>query len=90
MGNKQSDLLAKQGATKAQDNALDLKIPTEFNLQGVKLASLTQATAYRGIKECKPPTNRELTERNLQLTAEAILEFTSSRETEAAIWQGIR
>ena len=32
IGNEQSDLLAKQGALKTQDDALNLKIPAEFDL----------------------------------------------------------
>jgi ribonuclease HI len=89
-GNEQSDLLAKQGAAKNNNDHLDLDIPKEFDLQGVRLAALTQATAYRGIKECKPPKTRGLTDRNLQLTAEAILSYTGCKETEAAIWLGMR
>jgi len=51
---------------------------------------LTQATAYKGIKERKPPITRESTKRNIELTTAAILNYTGSRETEAAIWQGLR
>jgi ribonuclease HI len=54
IGNEQSDLLAKQGAIKDNNDRLDLEIPKEFDLQGARLASLTQAATYRGIKECKP------------------------------------
>jgi ribonuclease HI len=41
IGNEQSDLLAKQGTTKDNDDHLDLNIPKEFDLQGAKLVSLT-------------------------------------------------
>jgi hypothetical protein len=83
-------MLAKQGAAKERDDPLDLDILKEFDLQGARLISLSQATAYKGIKEQKPPKLRGQTERNIQLTAEAILDYTGSRETKATIWQGLR
>jgi ribonuclease HI len=88
--NEQSNALAKQGVMKNSNNVLNLNIPKEFDLQGVRLISLTQATAYRGIKEREPLTNRESTKRNITLTIEAIQNYTGSKETEAAIWQGLR
>jgi ribonuclease HI len=54
-GNKESDKLAKEGAENDQPDELSLHIPVEFDLQGAKLAMLTQAIAYRGIRECRPP-----------------------------------
>ncbi len=89
-GNEQSDALTKQGAMKNSNNVLNLDIPKEFNLQGVRLSSLTQATAYRGIKEHESPINRELTKRNITLTIEAVQNYTGSKEMEAAIWQGLQ
>jgi ribonuclease HI len=53
-GNEECNRLAKEGANKPQPDILNLDIPKEFNLQGVKLASLTQATTYKGKKEWKP------------------------------------
>ena len=50
-GNEGSDALAKEGADKAEPDPLNLDIPKEFDLQGAKLATLTQALAYKGIKE---------------------------------------
>lgn len=50
-GNEGSDRLAKQGANKRLPDLLNLEIPTDFDIQGAKLPTLTQATAYRGILE---------------------------------------
>ena len=72
------------------DNTLTLDVLKEFDIQGAKLSSLTQATAYKGIKEHKPPITRESTKRNIKLTTVAILNYTGSREMEATIWQGLR
>jgi ribonuclease HI len=54
-GNEGSNQLAKEGATKEEADILDLSIPEEFDLQGAKLAMLSQSTAYKGIKEWKKP-----------------------------------
>ena len=90
LGNEESDKLAKVGANKDTDNDLPLNIPAEFDLQGAKLATLTQAIAYRGIQErCHPPP-RAVTERNIEEAREAILAYTGSDETNESIWQGIR
>jgi len=50
-GNERSDALAKQGANKQQPDPLNLDIPKELDVQGAKLATLMQATAYKGILE---------------------------------------
>jgi ribonuclease HI len=49
IGNEESDHLAKEGARKEELDILELDVPKEFDLQGAKLATLTQATAYQGI-----------------------------------------
>lgn len=49
-GNEESDRLAKEGANKAVPDVLILEIPKDYNLQGAKLKALSQALAYKGIK----------------------------------------
>ena len=68
IGNKESDHLAKQGANKNNPDTLDLTIPMEFDLSGAKLATLTQAKAYKGIQQLKNRGPRMSTTRNIQLT----------------------
>jgi len=89
VGNEESDCLAKLGANKQDPDELDLEIPPEFNIQGAKLATLTQAMAYKGILERKKPEPRNVTNNNLRLTQNAICQQTNEEETEAAIWCGI-
>lgn len=56
-------------------DGLDLQTPDEFNVQGAKLSAMTQALAYKGIRNVKmekdppPPTKPSL----LQKIREAIL-----------------
>ena len=72
LGNEESDKLAKEGARKEIADALSTHIPIEFDLQGAKLATLTQTVAYKGIKERKTVQPHQTTAENLELTRNAI------------------
>lgn len=50
-GNEASDALAKEGTNKETVDEISLEIPDRFDLQGAKLATITQAIAYKGIQE---------------------------------------
>ncbi len=50
-GNEESNRLAKEGAESERNILLDLKIPIEFNVQGAKLAIITQVIAYQSIRK---------------------------------------
>jgi len=68
---------------------LDLSVPDNFNVQGAKLKSLTQALAYRGIRNSRPPPPRPSSVRNTQRAREAILHYSGIDETDATIWASI-
>ena len=89
-GNEGSDALAKLGANKEHPDPMNLEIPLDFDIQGAKLSTLTQAVAYKGILEQKQPDPRQTTTRNLRLTRMAIKRVTGGLETDAAIWKNIR
>ena len=89
-GNGESDRLATKGAEKETLDDLPLNIPLDYNLQGAKLASMTQALAYRGICGRNNPLPRLTTMGNLEATKIAIRNFTLSHETESSIWKGMR
>ena len=86
-GNEGSDALAKQGANKWNPDPLDLAIPRDFDIPGVKLPTLTQATAYKGILERRKSEPCNTIEKNLKLTHRAIKRITGNSETNTAIWQ---
>ena len=88
-GNEGSDRLAKEGANKENPDELDLEIPKEFDLQGAMLAALTQAKAYEGIRERRPPHKRDTTKNNLKLTREAIEDYNGSAEMDGNLWKGL-
>ena len=84
-GNKGSNALAKLGANKQHPDPLNLEIPDEFNITGVKLPSLIQATTYRGILEQNQYEPRKTTKKNIQLTHTAIQWVTGKLETNNTI-----
>jgi hypothetical protein len=89
-GNEESDRLAKEGAEKEDPDHLDWEIPKEFDLQGAKLSALTQATAYKGILEKKPPKTHRTTTINLQRAKQAITDYNGEQETDETIWKNIQ
>ena len=91
LGNEESDRLAKAGAEKETPDILDMEIPMEFDLQGAKLATLSQAKAYRGIQRRKPPPKeRHRMRRNLNCARDALQDFTGNLETDETIWRGLK
>ena len=90
LGNEESDKLAKEGATKDIPDDLPLEIPPEYDLQGAKLATMTQALAHKGIRTKKPPPSQPTTIANLCLLKTTIQNLTTSHESNAAIWMGLR
>ena len=90
LGNEESDRLAKDGADKPEADILSLEIPKEFDLQGAKLATITQSTAYRGIRERRTQPPRPTTSRNIQIVRNAIQEYNGHLETDESIWLGAR
>ena len=89
-GNEEADRLAKEGANKLTPGTLSLEIPKEFDLQGAKLSTLSQAVAYRGIKERKPPRTRPTTALNLHLVRESLTTYHNKLETDGTLWKGLR
>lgn len=89
-GNEESDRLAKEGAEKNEPDPLDLSIPPEFDLQGAKIATLSQSTAYQGIRGRRIPHQREATDENLTRAKAALKEYNGVQETSETIWRGTR
>jgi ribonuclease HI len=90
LGNEESDALAKEGAQKNALDDLALNVPARFNLQGAKLAAMTQAIAYQGITACCKTQPRPAAQLNLELTRTALKAYQGSLETDESIWQSLR
>ena len=89
-GNEEADRLAKEGANKPVPNFMSLEIPKEFDLQGAKLATLSQAITYRGIIKHKPPCARQTTSLNLSRARESLASYHNELETDSTLWKGLR
>lgn len=90
LGNEESDKLAKEGAEKDLPDELDLQIPAEFDLQGAKIRTIDQRTAYQGILERKPRPPRPDATEYIQATKQAVEETNGTRETTATIWKSLK
>ena len=89
-GNVECDKLAKEGARKDTPDTLSLSIPEEFDLQGAKLATISQALAYRGIRERGKKDARTVTDANIEAARVAITAYTGLDETDGTIWRSTR
>ena len=89
-GNEESDALAKKGAEKEIPDELDLTILVEFDIQGTKMSTITQAIAYQGIMTRKPQRDRRSTAENLNQTREAVEAYCGTLETDETIWKSLR
>ncbi|ETW82840.1 ribonuclease H [Heterobasidion irregulare TC 32-1] len=88
MGNKRADALARKGATKQNYNEIDLTVPPEFDLQGAKLATITQTMAYQGVlkEKHKKHTDQKTTMMRLDITQYAIERINGNLEADQSIW----
>ncbi|KAG1726450.1 hypothetical protein EDD22DRAFT_762919, partial [Suillus occidentalis] len=87
LGNEEADKLASTGALKTIFDDIDTVIPIEFDLQGAKLSSMTQALAYKGIRERISTEYKRQTLINLDLTRYALENITNTRESDETIWK---
>ena len=82
-GNDGADKKASEGAHKENADNIELKVPKEYQLQGARLAIMTQKLAYDWItqlKELKPITKRG--QENIKDTMDALEDSGSPRPTE--------
>ena len=92
IGNEKADALAKEGAAKQDYDELDLTVPPEFDLQGAKLASISQTMAYQGVMKEKQQrqTYRRTTTVQLDMTRHAVEQVNKELESDQAVWHSCR
>lgn len=81
------DALANMGAHKPIPEEIDTTVLPNFNLQGIKLMTLTQSLAYKAILHKQPPNYKRSTLMNLNITHRAIHTITQIMETDKSIWE---
>ncbi|KAI0782454.1 ribonuclease H-like protein [Irpex lacteus] len=90
-GNEGADALAGVGARKPINTETTLNIPNEWNLTGAKLSTLTQALAYKGIRERQQYRQRAAAEAPLDMARNCVHDHLGGRKpTDATIWHGLR
>lgn len=89
-GKTEASRLADEGARKQTPDEIDLEIDGEFNLQGAKINKLTQALAYKGIREQKETLERLTTTRNISRIKSDTKSATGSTPSTEKIWESIR
>ncbi|KAG6894055.1 hypothetical protein C0992_007657, partial [Termitomyces sp. T32_za158] len=91
--NEGADKLAGEATNKTPPTDLDMTINPSLRLSGAKLSKVTQALAYKAIRQRKmkenPPT-RARTKSNLTSIKECAEERFGKRPTEGRIWKSFR
>ncbi|KAJ7924130.1 ribonuclease H-like protein [Mycena leptocephala] len=82
--------LAKDGSAAAAPSDINVTIAHQLQLRGAKLSTLTQALAYKGIKELRALPARKTTETNVKLIQDAIKSQCGKTPTPASIWRSVR
>ncbi|KAJ7885634.1 ribonuclease H-like protein, partial [Mycena leptocephala] len=82
--------LARDGSAKPEPTSINVTIAPQLQLRGAKLSTLTQALAYKGIKELRATPARKTTETNIKLVQEAIALRYGKTPTIESIWWSIR
>ena len=89
-GNEGADDLAERGALKDTVDDIDTTAHPGYLLKGAKLATLTQALAYKGIRELTPKYRREASEAMISRVQTAIQTHTGKLRPLSTIWKSLR
>ncbi|KAJ7102026.1 hypothetical protein C8R44DRAFT_640984 [Mycena epipterygia] len=82
--------LAKEALQATQSSTLCFDVEPSLDLKGVKLAKLTQALAYAGIKELKTAISRKASDNNIKQILSSLQQEFRRRYTAPEIWKSIR
>lgn len=89
-GNEKADELANRGASKADQDKIPCEIPAGYNATGAKLATITQALAYKGIIESLNSPERKGMVTNLDKTRWTAKDRTGDIPTDKVIWRSLK
>ncbi|KAK7689889.1 hypothetical protein QCA50_006528 [Cerrena zonata] len=86
-GNECADKLAGEGARKSELDEIDLSTHPGFLLTGAKLATITQALAYRGIRMRIAQKQRCKTESNIKAVQQEVAKLMGRKYPLSTIWK---
>ncbi|KAI0650459.1 hypothetical protein C8Q79DRAFT_901358 [Trametes meyenii] len=90
-GNEGADKLAKEGIEKPRAFApIDLPAPRKYIVKGAALASMTQRSAYQGIRRWAKRGAKRSTEKRLTAACNAVEEMTGELHKEESLWRALR
>ncbi|KAJ7089041.1 hypothetical protein C8R43DRAFT_908634 [Mycena crocata] len=93
-GTKEAVTLAHHALERARGNSghsfVDTQVEPRVQIGGAKLSTLTQASAYRAIKDLRNQAHRKETDMNINIIQNAIKMTYKKTPTVAAIWKSIR
>ncbi|KNZ81408.1 Ribonuclease H1 [Termitomyces sp. J132] len=90
-GNEGADALADEGVQEPTlDPSIDLETLAAFNIQGAKLAAVSQAMIYKGIIENLKTPHRRGTETHLDMTRWAVKALNDEAPTDNRIWLSLK
>ncbi|KAJ7616835.1 hypothetical protein DFH06DRAFT_1107689 [Mycena polygramma] len=81
--------LAREGCQSAAED-IDLRVHPDFKIRGMKLSTLTQATAYAAIKESKEAVSRKASDNNVKQVVSATEQNFHRIPSTAEVWKSIR
>ncbi|KAJ3762358.1 hypothetical protein EV360DRAFT_4963, partial [Lentinula raphanica] len=96
-GNEKADRLANEGRQKPHTDEVELEVPPNLKVTGVKLVNISQSLAERAIKirKMRTPTykrklERRATVQNVGRAQACVAEITGTVPSETLIWKSIR
>ncbi|KNZ73963.1 hypothetical protein J132_09038, partial [Termitomyces sp. J132] len=89
-GNEGADRLANEGAKSQNPTNINLEITEAYEVLGAKLASITQALAYKSILESQLAPEQKGTITHLDMTRWATKERTGDLPQDITIWKSLR
>ncbi|KAK0433770.1 ribonuclease H-like protein, partial [Armillaria borealis] len=88
--NEKANQQAIKGQKETSCPKINLRTPIQLNLQGIKLSSLTQTTAYKAIRQKTALKERKSTTINLDIARYAANDLSGHTPTDSRIWISIR
>ncbi|KAJ3530055.1 hypothetical protein NMY22_g8737 [Coprinellus aureogranulatus] len=89
-GNDGADALANAGARKNVPDVIDMSAGALARTAGASVNAMSQAVAYKLVKEQKRPKARDATKRMMDKVVAVAEEITGSRPTPAMVWERTR